>query len=115
MATSGSVKCLVPEILSKSEKYKNFDEEQTVEATKALYFFVHADRMRFGSTINQVNAEVMFGTDQYPTTLDKAYAILTETQKQLDRERVRLSSNGNRMRTEQGQSNYQGNRSIPEG
>ena len=71
VASSGSVMCLVPEILKKSEKYKDFSEVEKIEATKALYFFIHADRMRFGSRINQVNAGVVLGTDQYPTNLDK--------------------------------------------
>ena len=115
VATSGSIKCLVPEVLNKSDKYKDLDEEAKVEATKALYYFIHADRLRYGTKINQVNAAVVLGTDQYPTTLDKAYAILTETQKQLERERLRSNNYGNRSRNEQGQSNYQGNRTIPDG
>ena len=71
--------------------------------------------MRYGTRINQVNAGVVLGTDQYPTSLDKAYAILTETQKQLHRERVRQNSSNSRTRNDQGQSKYQNNRSIPEG
>ena len=71
VASSGSVMCLVPEILKNSEKYKDFSEDEKIEASKALYFFIHTDRMRFGSRINQVNAGVVLGTDQYPTILDK--------------------------------------------
>ena len=115
VASSGSVKCLVPVILDQSDKYKNFSEEEKIEATKALYFFIHADRIRFGSKINQVNAGVVLGTDQYPTNLDKAYAILTETQKQMDRDRIRQNTSSSRARSEQGQSNYQNDRSIPDG
>ena len=76
---------------------------------------VTADRMRFGARINQVNAGVVLGTDQYPTDLDTAYAILTETQKQQDRDRLRQSSSTSRTRSEQGQSNYQNDRAIPDG
>ena len=80
-----------------------------------MYFFIHADRMRFGARINQVNAGMLLGTDQYPTDLDKAYAILTVTQKQLDRDRLRQSSSSGRSRSEHGQSNYQNDRTIPDG
>ena len=66
VASSGSVACLVPEIIKTSDKYKNLNEEERIEAAKAMYFFVHADRMRYGSRINQVNDGVVLGTDNYP-------------------------------------------------
>ena len=37
VASSGTVMCLVPEILKKGEKYKDFYEDERIEATKALY------------------------------------------------------------------------------
>ena len=64
VASSGTVMCLVPEILKKGEKYKDFYEDERIEATKALYLFIHADRMRYGTRINQVNVGVVLGADQ---------------------------------------------------
>ena len=82
VASAGSVAWLVPEIMKTSEKYKNLNEDEKIEAAKAMYFFIHADRMRYGSGINQVNDGVVLGTDNYSMNLDKAYAILTKTKKQ---------------------------------
>ena len=44
-----------------------------------MYFFIHADRIRFNANINHVNAVVVLGSDQYPMNLDKAYAILKDS------------------------------------
>lgn len=93
IASAGGVACLVPEIMKTSEKYKDLNEDERIEAAKAIYFFIHADRMRHGSRINQVNDGVVFGTDNYPLNLDKAYTILTETKKQDDRVRPKTNWN----------------------
>ena len=76
VASAGSVACLVPEIMKSSEKHKNLNKDERIEAAKAMYFFIHANRMRYGSRINQVNDGVVLGTDNYCMNLDKAYAIL---------------------------------------
>ena len=78
--------------------------------------------MRYGVLLNQIKANVVLGVDQYPTNLDKAYAILTDSQIQQERDRLRRSGNtnntnvtnyaGNNM---QGDSNYQSDRQVPEG
>ena len=81
VASAGGVGYLVPEIMKTSSKYKDWTDNERVEAAKAMYFFIHADRIRFGANINHVNAGVVLGTDQYPMNLDKAYAILSETQR----------------------------------
>ena len=37
---------------------------------KAIYFFVKANKTRFGSKIREVLEAVVRGVDNYPTTLD---------------------------------------------
>ena len=55
----GSTGCLVPDVMKTSMKYKNMSSEERIEAAKAIYFFVHADRMRYGTLFNQINAGVV--------------------------------------------------------
>ena len=43
--------CLVPDIVKTSDKYINMSNESWTEATKAIYFFLHADKIRFGDKI----------------------------------------------------------------
>ena len=52
-------------------------------------FFIHADRIRDGARINQINDGVVLGIDKYPMNLDKAYGILMEAMKQQERVRLR--------------------------
>ena len=53
-----------------------------------MYFLLHADRIRFGDKICKIQENVVLGTDQYPTTLNAAYRILSDTQSRLNRDRV---------------------------
>ena len=54
------------------------DDEWT-EATKAMYFFLHADKIRFGDKIREIQENVVLGTDSFPTTMEAAYRILSDT------------------------------------
>ena len=97
-------------------------DEAWIEATKAIYFFLHADKIRFGDKIQEVSENIVLGADQFPTTMDAAYRILNDTQSRLNQDRVRRGGNANDWRMT-GQSNFQGrdggNRdnmpTIPEG
>ena len=43
--------CSAPDIDKTSDKYINISNEAWIEATKAIYFFLHADKIRFGDKI----------------------------------------------------------------
>ena len=77
-------------------------------------FFIHADRIRYGARINQINDGVVLVIDKYPMNLDKAYAIVMETMKQQERVRLRQSGSSTSTNTDHGQSNYQNDRTITE-
>ena len=87
-AASGQ-NCLVPNIMKTSKKYRNLDSNEWIEATKALYFFVHSNRICFGSKVQEVSEGVVLGADNYPLTLEQAYRILNDTQQRLNADRVR--------------------------
>ena len=75
--------------------------------------------MRFGSKIREVSEAVVLGVDNYPTTLDAAYRILTETQQRMNADREASERCGAGTTTASaisvtGTSNYQ-RRSIPDG
>jgi hypothetical protein len=103
--------CLVPSINRTSEKYKNLSDEAWTEAMKAAFFFVRANRARFGAKIREVSAAVVLGVDNYPSTLDQAFRILTETQKAMLQASNRTTNNSN---VTSGASNYQ-RLAIPDG
>ena len=90
-----------------STKYINLDYEEWVEATKANYFFLHADKIRFEDKIREIETNIVLGTDQFQLTLDAAYRILSDTQERVNQDRIRCGSNTNEWRVI-GQSNYQG-------
>ena len=90
-----------------STKYKILNDEEWVEGTKAIYFFFHADKIRFGGKVREVETNIVLGTDQFPVTLDAACHILSDTQERLNQDRIRRGSNANDWRVI-GQSNYQG-------
>ena len=78
----------MPGITKTSENYDTMTDDEWAEAAKAMYFFLHADKIRFGDKIREIQENVVFGTDSYPTTLDGAYRILSDTQLRLNRDRV---------------------------
>ena len=86
--STAGVDCLVPNISRSSVKYASMTDEEQKEATQAMYFLLHADRIRFGDKICKIQENVVLGTDQYPTTLNAAYRILSDTQSRLNRDRV---------------------------
>ena len=87
--------CLVPDIFKTSEKYKHMSDEAWIEATKAIYFFLYADHIRFGDKIREVSENIVLGTDQFPTTLDAVYCILSDTQSRLNQDCIRCRVNAN--------------------
>lgn len=72
-------KCLVPDIIKSSAKYANMNEEEWIEATKAIYFLLHSDRNRYGEKLNEMSLALVLGRDDCPTTLNQAYRILSYT------------------------------------
>ena len=62
--------CLVPSFVRYSDKYKNMNNDQWKEAVKALTFFVHSDRIRFGSKVREISEQVVLGNDKFPTTIE---------------------------------------------
>ena len=119
---AAGVNCLVPTITRTSEKYKGLSNDEWIEAMKAICFFVKANKMRFGSKIREVSETVVLGVDNYPTTLDVAYRILTETQQRMNAGREASERRGAGTTTASagttiasaGTCNYQ-RRSIPDG
>lgn len=116
-ATAG-VNCLVPEFRRTSDKYCFMTDSEWTEATKAMYFFLHADKIRFGDKIREIQENVVLGNDNFPTTVEAAYRILSDTQSRLNQDRVRRGGGYDRRVT--GYSNYQGRNNdnrptIPEG
>ena len=81
---------------------------------------MHSDRIRFGQKVREVAEAVVLGTDNYPTTLEQAYRILSDTQQRLNADRVRRGGTFNDWRIN-GYSNFQGGKNnknmptIPEG
>ena len=71
--------CLVPKFVITSDKYTNMQDEEWKEAIKAIHFFTRANRMRFETLLREVSAGVVLGVDNYPTSIDQAFCILTET------------------------------------
>ena len=115
---AAGVNCLVPNITKTSGKYSSMTKEEWTEATKAMYFFLHADKIRFGDKIREIQENVVLGTDSFPTTMEAAYRILSDTQSRLNQDRVRRGGGNDRRLT--GYSNYQGRNNenrptIPEG
>jgi len=74
--------------------------------------------MGFGSKIPEVSEAVVLGVDNYPTTLDADYRILTETQQRMNAGREASEPRGAGTTASAisvtGTSNYQ-SRSIPDG
>ena len=116
---AAGVNCSVPTITRTSEKYKGLSNDEWIEAMKAICFLVKANQMRFGSKIREVSEAVVRGVDNYPTTLDAAYQVLTETQQQMNAgceasERRGAGTTTASTISETSTSNYQ-RRSIPDG
>ena len=104
----------MPGITLPYPKYSGITNEQWVEATKAMYLFIQSDKVRYGAQIKNIVPDVVLGLHNFRTSLDKAYAILTNVQNRLNYDRnVRVRITGT-----QGQSNHQCDRSyaiIPDG
>ena len=99
---SAGENCLVPGITLPYPKYSGITNEKWVEATKAIYLFIQSDKVRYGAQIKNIVSDVGFGLHNFRTTLDKAYAILTNVQNRLNYDRnVRVRITGT-----QGQSNH---------
>ena len=57
--------CLVPNINRTSEMYKNLSDEDWTEVMKAAFFFVRANRARFGAKIRENPEAVVLGIDNF--------------------------------------------------
>ena len=77
---------LLPAISSTSTEYGGIvnDDVKLEEATQAMFIFLHADRIRFGAKISEIEEGVVLGTDVFPMTMDGAYRILADTQERLN-------------------------------
>ena len=105
--TAAGEVCLVPSFVRYSDKYKNMNNDQWKEAVKVLTFFLHSDRIRFGSKVREISEQVVLGNDKFPTTIEQTYRILTDTQQRLNADRVRRNTSTFDWRSS-GHSNYQG-------
>ena len=114
---AAGLNCLVPTINRTSDKYKDLSDEDWTEAMKAAFFFTRANRARFGAKIREVSAAIVLGIDNYPLTLDKAFRILSETQKEMvaaGERRINRANSANVTSATSGESNYQ-RLTIPDG
>ena len=53
--------------------------DQLKEAAMAMFAFLHADRIRFGNKIKEIEESIVLGLDSFPIDMDLAYKILADT------------------------------------
>jgi len=70
--------------------------DEVKEATKAIYTLLQSDRICYGNKVRQITEGVVLGHDNFPTTVDGAYRILTDTQRRLDEDQLRRGGTWNR-------------------
>ena len=69
------------------------DITKTKERTMAMWFLMHADKVRFGAFLARLKESDIVGKDQYPETLPAAYNALLRIERELNRSRNRRTTN----------------------
>ena len=62
---AAGVNCLVPDITKTSDKYGSMTDDEWTETTKSMYFFLHADKIRFGDKIREIQENWVLGVETF--------------------------------------------------
>ena len=112
---AGGSSILIPTLPSGCKVYGRMSGDALKEAAMAMYVMLHADKIRFGQKVREIEENVVLGVDNFPTTMDGSYRILADTQDWLNEERQRSNTSWRNT----GISHYQGGRGngnvIPQG
>ena len=102
----GDDKIFLPKVDPNDKVHGSMDKPTLLEASKAMFAFLHADKGRNGDLQRDLEKNVDLGLDSCPATMEEACRLLTNEQRRINEQRLRKSGGRRNVNNINGTSYY---------